>query len=104
MIKLFQEPYNDNRYTQRVGPEVHDKSPTGETSWTVCDVAEPEPEPEPEGPNWCKHENSFLYNYAGDAFDNLEDAQEACLQNDQCNGITQVNNQSLSRQCERIKY
>ena len=84
-----------------MGPEVHDTSPTGETSWTVCDVAEPEPEPE--GPNWCKHENNFLYNYAGDAFTNLEDAQEACLQNDQCNGITQVNHPSLSRNGEMIK-
>ena len=39
---------------------------------------------------WCSHENSFLYSYAGDSFDNLEDAQEACLKNARCNGITQV--------------
>merc|ERR1712025_265980 len=87
---ITQEPYND-RYTQRIGPEIHDWSPTGETSWTVCEKPEPEPEPEPEqaGPVWCKHENSFLYSYAGTSYNNLEEAQDACLKNSKCNGITQ---------------
>merc|ERR1712058_181507 len=98
---ITQEPYNNDRYTQRKGPEVHDWSPTGETSWTVCDETETETEvgtktetetetePEEAGPNWCRHENSFLYTYAGTSYDTLEAAKEACLNNDQCNGITQ---------------
>merc|ERR1712176_1719650 len=57
----------------------------------ACPKPEPEPEPEPEveGPSWCRHENSFLYSYAGASFDTLEEAQEACLANTKCNGITQ---------------
>jgi hypothetical protein len=47
-------------------------------------------EPKEAGPNWCRHENSFLYSYAGTSYDTLEAAKEACLNNDQCNGITQV--------------
>merc|ERR1712176_1013703 len=92
---ITQEPYNNGRYTQRRGPDVHNWSPTGETSWTVCDEPEPESEPEPEpepeveGPTWCRHENSFLYSYAGASFSTLEEAQEACLANTKCNGITQ---------------
>ena len=71
------EPYNNDQFSQRKGPKVINKSPTGETSWAVCAT-------------WCKHENSYLYAYAGDAFNNLEDALRRCYYNEDCGGVTQV--------------
>lgn len=56
-----------------------------------------EPKPDSMRPNvtvsewpWCRHEDSFLYNYAGDSFKDLAAAKKACLANYQCGGITQV--------------
>ena len=86
---LVQEPYNNNRYTQRIGPTIHNTSPTGETSWAVC--------PTVEHTNWCTYSNSFLYSYAGPSFNNLDDAQKACLRNKRCNGITQVSVSKFTR-------
>ena len=45
---------------------------------------------EPADAFWCGHMNSYLNDYAGPSFNNLEDAQKACLRNKKCNGITQV--------------
>ena len=36
---ITQEPYNDNRYTLRVGPELYEGvSPTDEISWVTCEA------------------------------------------------------------------
>ena len=39
---------------------------------------------------WCKYENSYLAGYAGRSFGTLATAQEICLANIECNGVTQV--------------
>ena len=42
---------------------------------------------------WCEHRGSFLYSYANYPrvkYVDLEDAKKACIDNDKCNGITQV--------------
>ena len=80
---ITQEPYNDDRYTLRVGPELKEGvSPSDETSWTVCEVAQPQ---------WCEYADSYLGSYSSgtNAFSDLQSAQDACLGNNNCSGITQ---------------
>ena len=71
----LQEPHTNDRYTQRVGPDVEvGVSPTNETFWALC-------------PTWSRYKNSYLFSYAGPAYDTLKAAHQACFANDKCNGI-----------------
>ena len=91
-----QEPRRDNRFTLRKGPDLKEGlSPSGEITWVPCDAKDSldleggrKKEKDAE---WQEYKDSYLYSYASRTkYDDLKAAKEACLANDQCNGITLV--------------